>query len=386
MLIWTNTLFMSVLVLLISQAQSATYSDYSRLYTNITTGYSTVIRPVINQSEPLTVYVKFELSQIIGVDELAQTVNLNVWINFTWQDEVRTWTPADYGNVDIVYPKPSDIWLPAPLLLNSVGDGDVFGNKRAATSITSDGVTAWLPGSLLSFSCSLDLTYFPFDKQRCRMEFLFNTLEKELNFVETQSTYYQSKFVSNGEWDLERVMFEKDILKYPNAFASFSFDVVLKRRPEYFIINVILPIQAISLLSCFVFVLPVDSGERAGFSTALLLSIVVFMGNIGSQSADKSDPMPLVIIYVFCMSILSITSVIATAVQLHVVRKNSSFTEHRESEEDQDKLKEKTGQGLKTKPNANIVLFTGYFSVWCLINIYFLIHFLTGTKHNTEIY
>ena len=53
--------------------QTATYEDYVNLL-NILTGFSSRVRPVVNQSEAVTVYVDFNIDTLLAVHESTQTI------------------------------------------------------------------------------------------------------------------------------------------------------------------------------------------------------------------------------------------------------------------------------------------------------------------------
>ena len=53
--------------------QTATYEDYVNLL-NILTGFNSRVRPVVNQSEAVTVYVDFNINSLLAVHESTQTI------------------------------------------------------------------------------------------------------------------------------------------------------------------------------------------------------------------------------------------------------------------------------------------------------------------------
>ena len=45
------------------------------------------------------------------------------------------------------------------------------GFMQSKAMVTHEGVVFWPPPAKLRSSCKIDITYFPFDDQRCRMKF-----------------------------------------------------------------------------------------------------------------------------------------------------------------------------------------------------------------------
>lgn len=61
--------------------------------------------------------------------------------------------------------------------------------------------------------------------------------------------------------------------------------IVLKRRPLFIILTVVLPIIALSIMHAFCFLLPMESGEKMGLSVALFHSFGVFGSIMMTQNA-----------------------------------------------------------------------------------------------------
>ncbi|CAJ0594176.1 unnamed protein product [Cylicocyclus nassatus] len=93
-----------------------------RLYSKLVDGYSTLARPVLNESEPVIVLLGLDFQQILSLDEKHQVLQSNVWLKMSWVDQYLTWEPAEYGNIREVRFPMSDIWKPDVLLYNSVDE------------------------------------------------------------------------------------------------------------------------------------------------------------------------------------------------------------------------------------------------------------------------
>ena len=62
---------------------------------------------------------------------------------------------------------------------------------------------------------------------------------------------------------------------YP--LPAVQFTVNLKRKYSYYLLNMLLPVIVLAIMAPFVFVLPVESGEKNGFALTILLSLSVVM-------------------------------------------------------------------------------------------------------------
>ncbi|VDM93204.1 unnamed protein product [Onchocerca ochengi] len=117
---WTNSLVRCLfLISLFAFLQLITGSYHERrLYEDLMKNYNNLERPVQNHSEPVVVYLKVSLQQIIDVDEKNQIVYVNAWLDFAWNDYKLRWDKTKYGNItDVRFPA-GKIWKPDVLLYN----------------------------------------------------------------------------------------------------------------------------------------------------------------------------------------------------------------------------------------------------------------------------
>lgn len=71
-------------------------------FSDLTKNYSSLVRPVANASEPVKVYMRLHLQQIIDVEEKEQVIELNAWLNYKWADYRLAWKPEEYENITSV--------------------------------------------------------------------------------------------------------------------------------------------------------------------------------------------------------------------------------------------------------------------------------------------
>ena len=92
-------------------------------------------------------------------------------------------------------------------------------------------------------------------------------------------------YVENGIWEITEAL-NVDNRKNKEIIVKLK----MKRRTPYYVDSLIIPIMAVSFLMAFVFILPHDSGERVGFSTTVLLSIIVYLTIIQDLLPEASEP------------------------------------------------------------------------------------------------
>ena len=110
-------------------------------------------------------------------------------------------------------------------------------------------------------------------------------------------------------------------LKYPIASYSgnsVTFSFQLWRKWYFYSLYMVTPILLLAILNCFVFVLPTDSGERAGFSMTVFLSLAVFLLIIGEVIPPNSDKYSLIGIYLSGVLIMSTCVVLVSIIQVRL--------------------------------------------------------------------
>ena len=71
--------------------------------------------------------------------------------------------------------------------------------------------------------------------------------------------------IQNGEWDIIGFPNRRHVIDYPCCLESFSdvtFYVIIRRKPLYYMFNLILPCLFITATTVLVFYLPAESGEK----------------------------------------------------------------------------------------------------------------------------
>ncbi|KAI1723931.1 neurotransmitter-gated ion-channel ligand binding domain-containing protein [Ditylenchus destructor] len=134
------------------------------LYDDLFADYQREIRPVLNDSEPLTVAVQFWLKQILKVDERDQTLNVYLWLELYWVDELLKWNPEHYGGLDRIHVPASKIWRPDLLVYNNANMNVEDNEMETNAIIKSNGEVTLFRAMITDIACSLSLSLFPFDQ------------------------------------------------------------------------------------------------------------------------------------------------------------------------------------------------------------------------------
>ncbi|XP_043088030.1 neuronal acetylcholine receptor subunit alpha-4 [Puntigrus tetrazona] len=292
-----------------------------RLLRSLLTGYSKVSRPVQNVTHVL--YVRFGLSiaQLIDVDEKNQMMTTNVWVKQEWLDHRLRWRPADYENISSVRIPAQFIWRPDIVLYNNA-DGDFTVTHLTKAHLFHDGRVAWIPPAIYKSSCSIDVTFFPFDQQNCTMKFGSWTYDRgKIDLIPTASGADRTDFWESGEWAISSASATYNLKKYEccsEVYADVTYSFVVRRLPLFYTVNLILPCLLLSCLTVLVFYLPSDSGEKVTMCISVLLSLTVFLLLITEIIPSTSLVIPLLGEYLLFTMIFVTLSIVVTVFVLNV--------------------------------------------------------------------
>ncbi|XP_033728763.1 neuronal acetylcholine receptor subunit alpha-6-like [Pecten maximus] len=306
-------------------ATSYTHDNVKDLLTDIFTinSYNKMVRPAADQSYPIIMYLNLNLVGITDIDEVQEKMTTTASLEIFWIDEYMIWDPADYNDTDILYVPQKNIWKPDIALDNGFTKLEELGDDFLLTRIYHDGTVEWRPYDVFETKCSIDITYFPFDKQKC--DIIFGVWMSPLSDVDVElggKGILLDAYQSNGEWDLLTTSAVASESLLDGAVVTFS--ITVKRKPQYILYNVVLPIIMLSLLSVFVFALPVDSGEKMGYIMTLYLAFAVFL-TIVSASLPVSSSMSLLSLYLILLLSLGTATVMITTLELRIHYLDNSY-------------------------------------------------------------
>jgi nicotinic acetylcholine receptor len=88
---------------------------------------------------------------------------------------------------------------------------EVFPETHAIVS--SEGKVLWVIPAMTKSSCKIDVTYFPFDEQRCPLKFGSWTYDGfQMDLVNLSESGDLTKYTVSGEWDLVGMPARRSVL------------------------------------------------------------------------------------------------------------------------------------------------------------------------------
>ncbi|XP_046579705.1 neuronal acetylcholine receptor subunit alpha-5-like [Haliotis rubra] len=274
--------------------------------------------PVPISKSILEVSVNFNLLHIEGLDESNQLLTTTGWFVLTWTLEGLSWDETKYQNISKVPVMPKDMWLPDLVMFNANDNYGRLGGEHLPTSIGNDGTVVWYAVNRRSTSCTVDVTSFPFDKQRCSfqlVQWITDTSEVNYTFHNVPISFISHK--ENGEWEVLGSFVEKYYLN-EGMYQTLVLGLILGRRRTYYILTAVLPVCILSCLNLMVFHVPPESGEKMSLCVSVLLAYAVYLTSINSVLPSVSDHVALFSVYLHCMFVFKALTVVASVFVLHL--------------------------------------------------------------------
>lgn len=190
------------------------------------------------------------------------------------------------------------------------------------------GEVRWMPPAIYKSSCSIDVTFFPFDQQNCKMKFGSWTYDKaKIDLERIEETVDLKDYWESGEWAIVNAVGTYNTKKYDcchEIYPDITYFFIIRRLPLFYTINLIIPCLLISCLTVLVFYLPSDCGEKITLCISVLLSLTVFLLLITEIIPSTSLVIPLIGEYLLFTMIFVTLSIVITVFVLNVHHRSPS--------------------------------------------------------------
>ncbi|XP_054625696.1 neuronal acetylcholine receptor subunit beta-4 isoform X1 [Dunckerocampus dactyliophorus] len=286
--------------------------------------YNPLIRPAVNRTERVTVKLQVSLAQLISVNEREQIMTTNVWLTQHWVDYRLSWDPAKYEGIDKLRIPSRHIWLPDIVLYNNA-DGTYEVTVFTNVIVLFNGSINWLPPAIYKSACKIEVKHFPFDQQNCTLKFRSWTYDHtEIDLILKSEMASMDDFTPSGEWDILALPGRRTVNPLDSTYVDLTYDFIIKRKPLFYTINLIIPCVLITSLAILVFYLPSDCGEKMTLCISVLLALTVFLLLISKIVPPTSLDVPLIGKYLMFTMVLVTFSIITSVCVLNVHHRSPS--------------------------------------------------------------
>uniref|UniRef100_A0AAY4E4T4 5-hydroxytryptamine receptor 3A n=1 Tax=Denticeps clupeoides TaxID=299321 RepID=A0AAY4E4T4_9TELE len=309
-----------------------------RISEYLSAGYKKGVRPVRDWRQSTMVAIDLMVYSILNV--VSRQKHFQSSLPFQqWTDEFLVWSPEDFDKVKQVSIPTANVWVPDIVINEFVDVGK--SPDIPYVYVRHDGLVRNYKPIQVVTACTLNIYNFPFDVQNCSLTFqswlhTINDINITLMRDPEDVKVDKSVFMNQGEWELLHVLSKYNSFSLDNDdyYAEMKFNVVIRRRPLFYTVNLLLPSIFLMVMDIVGFYLPPDSGERVSFKITLLLGYSVFLIIVSDTLPATAIGTPLIGVYfVVCMALLVI-SLTETVLIVRLVHKQDL---HCESSRDTDR-------------------------------------------------
>ncbi|XP_015112532.1 neuronal acetylcholine receptor subunit alpha-7 [Diachasma alloeum] len=271
-----------------------------RLTKHLLEGYDAGVRPAKNSSQPLVVIFGLSLHHIIDVDEKNQILTTNCWLTQIWTDHHLRWNVSEFAGIQVIRVPYNRVWRPDTILYNNADPQYSSAVINTNVIVSHTGEVVWLSHGIFRSSCNIDVEFFPFDVQTCALKWASWTYDGYQLELERQSEQGDvSNYQANGEFDLVDFTAQRNVQYYScctEPYPDITYEIRLRRRPMFYVFNLILPCILINGIALLVFYVPSESGEKVTLGISALLSMTVFLMTI-RETLPPTEKTPLISLY-----------------------------------------------------------------------------------------
>ncbi|KAE9549153.1 hypothetical protein FO519_007639 [Halicephalobus sp. NKZ332] len=255
--------------------------------------YDKRVRPTVDYVTPTKVSFSMSLYQILAINEKMQHLELNVWVIQKWRDDFLGWDPYKYGMINFTIIPYDRIWLPDTYVYNSVIMNREE-TERYINAVVSTEYWNQRRGAIVKFM------YPAVYRTTCRLNIRWTSDKGAIDYEAEFDSVNLENFISNEEWvvvsfKVKRI--EEKFVCCPEPWVLLEATLVVRRKPLYYIVNLVIPTSVITLVAVTGFFTPAStSNERReklslGIDSLLAHSLLLMM--VSEQMPTTSDYVPL---------------------------------------------------------------------------------------------
>ena len=260
-----------------------------------------------------------------NIDQIDGSINMNIWLRYNWNSDI-SWNSTKYNNITSINLNTNPdsdqfIWTPDIYLYNTA-EKPMSELDYPKANVYNDGTIFWSRPGLIKSTCVFNLTYFPYDQQTCKLKFGSWAYDSKAIYLndELNNSIDLGNYQEHEEWILVDYYTKKNSIKYScceNYYHDIEFHYTIRRKPNYYVLNIIVPTFATATLIILTLLVPWNSGERISFAVTVLLSIIVFL-LIVSENLPNTDSKPLLSLMIIGLIYFSLVGVMFTVIISHI--------------------------------------------------------------------
>uniref|UniRef100_A0A0F8AZ48 5-hydroxytryptamine receptor 3A n=1 Tax=Larimichthys crocea TaxID=215358 RepID=A0A0F8AZ48_LARCR len=289
-----------------------------------------ILRPVKRFSDSVNVSMTMTVVGVLGVNEKQQTLTIFIWQVLEWHIDGLSWDEKECGTKRVSVPR-ENIWVP-DITITEIIDEDKSPKFPYVYLHNTGLVIDDKPVRVVS-SCQLVIYTFPFDVQNCTLTFAsflhFATDIKMFQGTTVAEILKDSLKVmyTRGEWELIDIKAAPNTLDiFEESFSELKYYLILRRNPNLYIVNLIIPSTFLSIVDLFSFLLPPEAVDRAAFKMTLILGYTVFLLMMNDLLPVTGNQTPLLNAYFLVSFALMVISLLETVFIMNIQFSSSNYS------------------------------------------------------------
>ncbi|XP_036692532.1 acetylcholine receptor subunit epsilon isoform X2 [Balaenoptera musculus] len=251
-----------------------------RLYHHLFDNYDSGRRPVQKPGDTVTITLKVTLTNLISLNEKEETLTTNVWIGIDWHDYRLNYSKGDFGGIETLRVPSELVWLPEIVLENN------------------------------------SQTY---SAEEVELVFAVDDDGDTISNIDIDAEAY----TENGEWAIN---FCPGVIRRHDGGSADGpgdteviYTLIIRRKPLFYVINIIVPCVLISGLVLLAYFLPAQAGgQKCTVSINVLLAQTVFLFLIAQKIPETSLSVPLLGRYLIFVMVVATLIVMNCVIVLNV--------------------------------------------------------------------
>ncbi len=222
---------------------------------------------------PTKVSASFFVVDVFEINDVNQTIRADVVYRLKWKDDRLAMEGIGRRRLLL-----DNVWHPEV----TVGNPQQFMKelKPRIVSVDADGKVEYTQRYVGTFSITLDLSDFPFDKHELRFRFVSGYDDaKELVFVKGP-IIGRAKELSIPDWKIDDTRFSVKpihISSVVRGIQGFEYFLIASRHRSFYIWQVIIPLVVIVMMSWTTFwIHPSEIGSQIGLSATSMLTVIAY--------------------------------------------------------------------------------------------------------------
>jgi hypothetical protein len=240
------------------------------------------------EAGPTQVAVGIWIVDITNIDSAQQNFTADLAITLRWKDArlAHTGTGLTHYALD-------QIWTPRVTIANETSS--VVRKLPEFVEVESDGTVIYRQRFVGSFTQSLRLQTFPFDRQAFRIHFVAIRYQpNDVVFVPDENWIHEgiqqaagiSRSITLPDWSIETWNAKADVYALTPGlqYSGYGFEFTASRNAQHYVWNVILPLVLIVAMSWSVFwIAATEVSAQLSVATTSMLTLIAYRFAIDSQ-------------------------------------------------------------------------------------------------------